>query len=209
MNYIILGNSLVRNLAIPNVQVISINGLDWESAISYMINHRAQMRDHYVFIVVGPLRFTSLHRSRREVVFRDTNLRTVKQLFAPFYRVQDLAFLRIYPIPFPLFPMNFVKYNSRCARPIMRGFYPESNKEIRGHIVVENRAIYYFNTTHELNTPHLHAKIFKRTKGRYQFLEKYLRDGLHVRNSVIRQWKHEFQRVIRVMDTRAENARQE
>lgn len=207
MHFTILGNSLVRNLVIPNVEVVCINGLNWDSAVEYMMEHRYKLREHYVFIVVGPVRFTSLHKSRREVVFRDTNIGTITEIFAPFY--SDLSFLKLYPVPCPIFPMNFVVYNQRCARPIMTSFYEQWNRDIRGHVVVENRAIYQFNTRYGLNTPHLQRNIFRRKNGYYQFKQEYLKDGLHVKNIIIRQWRVEFERVMAIMEERAGRARLE
>jgi hypothetical protein len=193
--FIVLGNSLVRRLTIPDVEVISINGLDWEGARKYMIDNRRLFIDKHVYILVGPLRFTSLHRSRREVAFCGHNLHTVHQLFAPFYN--ELSFLHISPVVCPLFPMNFTMYNGLTARrPIMTSFYNDWNAKIRGHVATENRHIMRFNTKYNVLAPCLNNRIFHRKKQHYAFRDRYLRDGLHVTQQILDEWAVEFQRVI-------------
>lgn len=208
MDFVILGNSLVRHLSIPNVEVTAISSLDWEKATHYLMRHRERFAQKYVFIVVGPLRFTSMHQSRREVAFSSNNNSTVHQIFAPFYN--ELSFLNIFPIICPLFPMNFKTYNGNtCQAPICQGFYEEWNKILRGHIVVENRHIYRFNCKYENNTPHLHTLIYHRRKHHYVFRENLLSDGLHVTEEVLTHWKSEFQRVIGLIRSRLMKAAQE
>lgn len=198
MKFIILGNSLVRGLIVPDTETISINGLDWERSVKHMVDNREKFRDAIVYIVIGPLRFTTMHTSRKEVVFNDNHLSTIKQLFAPFF--SNLKFLHISPVICPLFPMSFYRYNScreQCSHPIMMGFYKEWEKKLEGHIVLENREVFKFNRKRGYLTPTIHRRIFHRKKGHYVFRINCTRDGVHVKTDIKNEWAREFERIIR------------
>ena len=199
MKYVVLGNSLVRHLVIPDVEIISISGMDWEVSVKFLTEQRHRFVNSRVFILIGPLRFTAMHKSRKEVAFKSTNLSTVQQLFAPFFN--ELKFLNITPIICPLFPMDFAEYNSRiCRKGILQSFYEEWNKELRGHIVVENQKIYRFNNNNGLPTPYVHSRLFHRSRGHYRFRPHLLKDGLHVKMIVVDEWRKEFLRVMAKME---------
>lgn len=198
--FMVLGNSLVRRMGVQDVEIEAIPGLDFQRAVRHLVAHRDRYRDAIVFIVIGPLRFSSILANRREAIFSNTHLCAISQLFEQFFG--ELSFLRITPIVCPLFPMDFQVYNeSRCRRPIMTAFYPEWNVRMRGHIVVENRAIFAFNTSHRLITPNIHRRLFHRTRGHYTFRVQHTLDGLHIRQAILTEWAREFRRVMREMTT--------
>lgn len=195
MQFAILGNSIVRGVRVTGVTTYSINGLDWEGSVKYMISHRADFFNKIVFVVVGPLRFTTLHKSRNEVVFKDTKLASISQIFTPFYK--ELVWLRIRVIICPTFPMDFRVYNSlKCEHPIMTAFHDKWNSTICGHVVVENRAIYQFNRNNGFKTPLIHTRLYHRRHGKYYLRLNFLRDGLHVTDKIIEDWNVEFSRRI-------------
>ena len=64
----ILGNSVIRGMSIDGVEVISVSGLNFEQSVKYLVDNRQKFYNVHVFIMIGPLRFTSKHESRGEVV---------------------------------------------------------------------------------------------------------------------------------------------
>lgn len=164
-----------------------------------MMDNRAMFRNSTVYIVIGALRFTKVNISRGEVVFNDKHLKTIKQLFAPFF--SHLSFLQISPVICPLFPMSFHRYNACrttvCPHPIMMDFYDEWETELEGHIVLENREIFKFNRQRGYLTPTIHRRIFHRKKSHYAFRINCTRDGLHVTRDIKEEWVREFDRIIR------------
>lgn len=193
--FAVLGNSVVRGLTVTGMEVKCIPGMNLEASVRYLIEHRRAYRDVTVYILVGPVRFSKLS-NRKECLFY-TNVRTVNQLFGPFFG--ELEFLKIRPVVCPFYPMNFQSYNeARCTRPIMTGFYEQWNREIKGHIVLENRKVFQFNTTHNLITPCIHRRLYHRHKAQYVFKEKFTTDGLHPTRRIVGDWEREFLRVMAV-----------
>lgn len=205
MNTRVLGNSLVANLRIPGVRVKAISGLNWSTAVQHLIEYRRHYIGHTVYVVVGPVRFSRRFKGRREVRFAEPNSGTINQLFGKFYK--ELSFLRIRPVPCPLFPMNFRTFNlaKNDGRLICEGFYEEWNTRIRGHVVVENRNIFRFNTQHNMFTPCIHRRLFHRRRNSYVFRESLTTDGLHAQQSVVAEWATEIARVVQLSRTREAN----
>lgn len=199
MKAIILGNSLVRDFRFQDIKVISISGLNWEKAMLTMMDRRVEFKGATVYIVVGPLRFTSMHRSRGEVAFIDKQTSTVTQIFQPLFT--ELKFLHITPIICPVFPMDFEQYNTnRCREPIMSSFYQEWNARIIGHSVIENRSILEFNERHgkKGGVPMIHNALFKRKINNWTFKVNRTTDGLHLTVEAKEIWAKEFLRIINV-----------
>lgn len=162
--------------------------------MTYMIENRGEFLGKTVFIVIGPLRYTTLDRSRREVAFKDTRLATINQIFSPFWN--DMKFLQIKPIICPLFPMNFETYNRSCKRPLHEHFYETWNTTLLRRIIAENKKVVAFNRSNGLPTPRLHKRLFYRENGSYRFEENLLRDGLHVTKTILHDWTKEFKQFI-------------
>ena len=202
MKTFILGNSLVRGLAVPGAEVISIGGLDFEKAVKVLMDRRSSFRGAVIYVVVGPLRFSTLHRSRRESAFTASQLYPIPEMFRPFF--EELKFLDMTPIVCPLFPMDFEKYNAAtCSRPLMTAFYGEWNQLILGEVERENRTIMMMNEQFGLRAfmPCLHSRIFRKrgkARRRYEFRVCMTSDGLHVTPEVTAIWQREFARVMEV-----------
>lgn len=167
-----------------------------------MVEQRAELRGKVVYVVVGPLRFSTLHKSRRECVFTDHQLHDIKSMFQPFYN--KLNYLNIKPIICPIFPMDFVQYNERmCRAPIMKAFYEEWNLTIMDKVEEENRLIFQFNDENgnRAFTPCIHRRIFRkrgRKRSKYSFRSNQTKDGLHVTSDIVNDWNKQFNRVIEV-----------
>lgn len=195
---IVLGNSLVKHLLIPGLHIISVNGLDWEGAILYMMKNRDLFMYKTVFIVIGPLRFTRRTQPRKEIILATRGLSSVYDLFSPFFT--DLQFLHIRPVICPLYPMHFGTYNWKaCRRPIMTSFYDEWDIEIHTLIIQQNQEIVAFNFNNHSITPNLNRKILHRLRGAFRFRPHHTTDGLHVTNQILTEWAREFQRVHTIM----------
>ena len=84
MKFLILGNSITYNLHVQGATTVSIPGLDWKGARKYILENQDSMKNTIVFIIVGPVRFTSLHKNRKEVAFVEPKY-SVHRLFSTFY----------------------------------------------------------------------------------------------------------------------------
>ena len=84
MRFLILGNSITSNLRVTGATTETIPGLDWQGAQNYLLANRETLRNTVLYVIVGPVRFTSLHQTRREVAFVEPR-KSVHQLFSVFY----------------------------------------------------------------------------------------------------------------------------
>ena len=84
----------------------------------------------------------------------------------------------------------------QVGRQILRGFYTENTKKIRGMVVEESKDIIGYNQSHKTCTPFMHNKIFTRRRKYYNFRTTYLGDGLHPTKEIVRRWKEEVERVV-------------
>jgi hypothetical protein len=196
MKSVILGNSIVSRVNVSNIRTVAIPGLDWERAQKWMIENRADLRDTYVYVMIGPVRFTRVHKSRKEVVFVEPPY-TVNDLFKFFYT--ELKAMNIKPVICPLYPIDFTICNEKKAKnPIMTSFYKEWNEKIKRYVIVENRSINYFNEEHGVLIPQLSRRILHRHHQRYSFRANLLTDGLHPKPVIISEWAREFAKTVRL-----------
>ena len=195
MKFFILGNSITYNLHVRGARTISISGLDWQGAKNYIMENRESMKNSFVYIVVGPVRFTSMHHSRKEVALVKPT-QSVRTMFTPFYT--EFKSYNIRPIIATLYPMIFTEYNRKKARrPIMTAFYKEWDDLIRRYVVVENRDIIEFNKKWHNQTPYLHRRVYHRQNGYSALRANLLTDGLHPKHVVKNEWARELRRVIK------------
>ena len=195
MKFLILGNSITYNLHVQGATTVSIPGLDWKGARKYILENQDSMKNTIVFIIVGPVRFTSLHKNRKEVAFVEPKY-SVHRLFSTFYT--NRKDLNIKPIISTLYPMQFTLYNRmKARRPIMGAFYREWEDKIKRFCVVENRTITEFNEKHHNQTPFLHRRLFHRHNQSYSFRVKHTTDGLHPKPVIVSEWARELRKIIR------------
>lgn len=194
MHSIVLGNSITRGMTVVGCRVVTIPGLDWKGANKYMLEHREELWNTVVYILIGPTRFTRRTSERKEVVLSKP-VDTIPQMFRTYYTSH--SHLHIRPVLCTIYPMNFQTYNEKqTRRPIMRGFYDEWNREIRGMTVIENRSICAFNEQNGYKTPYIHRRIFHRHGQRYSFREHLLTDGLHPKSVIRSEWAREIKKCI-------------
>ena len=143
MRFLILINSITSNLRVTRATTETIPGLDWQGAQNYLLANRETLRNTVLYVIVGPVRFTSLHQTRREVAFVEPR-KSVHQLFSVFYTEHKAYNIR--PVIATIYPMLFTVYNQlRARRPIMTASYREWNDKIKRYCVVESREIIDFN----------------------------------------------------------------
>ena len=195
MKYLILGNSLTYGPRVRVANTVSIPGLNWEGAQKYLLDNRGSLHNTYVYVVVGPVRFTSMHQSRKEVAFLEPQ-NSVHQIFHVFYT--ELKHLNIRPVICTIYPMIFSVYNRlKATHPIMTSFYTEWNDKIKRYCVVENREICYFNKKWGNQTPYLHRRLFHRHNLMYALRATLLTDGLHPQAVIKSEWAREIRRLIK------------
>lgn len=167
------------------------------------------MRDSFVYIHVGPVRFTYLVRApgRRECQLYTDNVSDVYQIFRR-WRVLYSDY-HIVPVVCPVYPMDFAVYNESLRSVVRRrsgvmgtlgeaANYSAWNRRLRGMVVVENRDIIDFNESHRVHTPFLHRFVFRRRHGRYVDRRDSLSDGLHPTRTTRAAWRREIARVRRL-----------
>lgn len=195
MKFVLLGNSITYNMEIGGCETVSIPGLDWCGAKQHILDNLEMFRDSHVFIVVGPVRFTSLHRSRKEVAFVEPK-QTVHEIFSSFF--SDDRNFNIIPIIATVYPMSFSVYNEKKAvRPIMTSFYKEWDDKIRRYCVIENRNIVHFNERNGYMTPFIHRRLFHRHNTNYTFRLHHATDGLHPRSSIKSEWARIIRKIVK------------
>ena len=200
MRTFLLGNSLVAELNDPQWTTICRPGADWEQLANYVLSNRVRFTDSFVYILVGPVRFTRLHRTRgrRECVLSSFAVGTPLSWFRTW--LQQLVPLNIIPILCTVYPLEFRSYNNaiRRERLLLQDFYNEWTEQLKGMVVVENRLIVNFNVRLGMATPFIHRRIFHRRPGGYTFRPRFLRDGLHPTQQIAQEWVTELRRVGRL-----------
>lgn len=195
----LIGNSIVRGVSSNAWHTISVPGYDWEDVALYIRRRRTYFRDSDVYIHVGPVRLTRLHRTqnRRECVLKCRHLSPPEQVFSVCSNV--CATNNIVLILCTIYPINFVTYNNHLTKPkirggprgrlIMQASYNEYDFVMRGLVVAENRKIVAFNERRMRCTPFMHRTIYNtRRRRRYAFRDRLLVDGLHPTQEVREDW---------------------
>lgn len=204
MRSYVIGNSLVRGVDSSRWTTICLPGADWKEMLEYVSDNLGFLSNSYIYLHVGPVRFTHLHRTqnRREValISRPVNIHAV---FEPFRA--RLEHHNITPIVCPIYPIDFKRYNDHIAadsrqrgldrRQILTSFYDEWSLRSQQMAEEENRDIIAFNRSHDMCTPFLHRQIFTRRRGRYAFRSHKLTDGLHPTPSIREEWVRELRRI--------------
>lgn len=206
MKNFLIGNSIVRDVVGSQWETICLPGVGWKQVIDYVLDRKERFRDSFVYIHVGPVRFSRLHRAanRREAQLLTTGVGTVRSNFDRWDH--RLCSLNIYPVLCTIYPMDFKAYNDHLAaslpgghgRQILTAFYAENSQLIKGMVVEENREITAFNDSHGLCTPFLHRTIFKRNRGYYRFRPRFLKDGLHPTREIVRRWVKELREIVQL-----------
>ena len=209
MRAFLIGNSIVRDLNGRGFSTICLPGADWKEIIEYVKDRRTYFSYSIVYIHIGPVRFTRMHRTanRREVQLITNNVGTVEGI------MEDWSSLKrsgIFPVLCTLYPMDFRQYNDSLARrirdgrQILQSFYDDNTKKIRGMIVEENKSIIRYNNQNEMCTPFMHNQIYTRRRGYYHFRARLLRDGLHPSRYITSRWINELERVVTLNRTKLE-----
>lgn len=197
MKTILIGNSLTRGLEDPMWEIVCLPGADWYDIIGYVISRKERFSNSFLYILVGPVRFTLMHKTegRRECVLKETYIGSPNSIFRGW--LGRMKRCNIIPILCTVYPADFVIYNNciKKERLLMESMYKDWNERIKGMSVVENRKIVSFNLALGMATPHIHKRIFHCRKRVYQFRKIYLRDGLHPTETICNEWKVEFKRV--------------
>ena len=203
MRTYILGNSIVRGLEDPSWTTIRISGANWETLLSYVNNNQRRFSNSIIYFHIGPVRFSQMNSSRRCSLVTNSNVEP-DSFFNPYF--ETFYNNRIHIILCTIYPLDFQKYN---------GVFDSRNADftcrIRSMVVSENRRIVGFNMSLGFATPYMHKRIFTRRHGTYSFRDRFLRDGLHPKNLILRDWIEELKRVQRInlhrVIRRAERAR--
>ena len=212
MESYLIGNSIVKDIRSREFITISLPGANWQDIIRYVKERANRFTNSIIYIHVGPVRFTRIHRTenRKEMQLVNRNTGTVDSIFQEWRPLRENNTI---PVICTLYPADFEKYNNHLAgsstkregrriiqvgRQILRGFYAENTNKIRGMVVEENKDIVGYNKSHEMCTPFMHNKIFTRRRQYYNFRSTYLCDGLHPTRDIVSRWKEEVERVIRL-----------
>lgn len=198
MKSILIGNSICNGLEQPNWTVISLPGANWETVERHIKDHLQDFQDAFVYIHVGPVRFTTMERGRRrrEVVLGRSRRQSLRRFWTAV--VLSLAQVGSVPVLCTLYPMDFIKCNRYYANAfgsgrghrIHQGEYGEWNERIKGMVVIENRGIVAFNERNTVVTPFLHRTVFLRRRSRYVFRsDRFLEDGIHPKPYLKNQWR--------------------
>jgi len=197
MQTFLIGNSLVKDVVDTQWTTICLPGANWQEVIRYVFKHKRRFVQSFIYILIGPVRFSRLHRTqgRRECVLQEFRLSTPISIFRSW--LEQLTRDNIVPVLCTVYPANFITYNNiiRKERLMLQNFYKEWNAKIKGMVVVENKLIVNFNAERGIITPFIHRKIFHRNNRTYNFREQYLSDGLHPTTLIVQEWKREISRV--------------
>lgn len=197
MRTFLLGNSIVADVRDPQWTTICRPGENWEDLVHYVIRNRVRFINSFVYILIGPVRFTRLHRTRgrRECVLSDYAVGSPQSWFRLW--LQHLLRDNIIPVLCTVYPLDFTIYNNsiRRERLLLEGWYQEWTQKLKSMVVVENRLIVNFNVRLGMATPFIHRRIFHRRQGGYTFRVQYLADGLHPTPQIVHEWILELRRV--------------
>lgn len=200
MHSYLIRNSLVRNVVSRSWSTICLPGANWEDIILHVLHNANEFRNSFLYILVGPVRFTRLHRThgRKECVLNDVSVGTPKSVFRQFDRAARN--LNIVPVLCTIYPLDFHDYNQHIKkqRLICQGFYEEWTEKLRGMVTVENRLIVNFNITRGMATPYIHRRIYHRSHGKYRMRKQFISDGLHPTDAITREWIGEIERTVRL-----------
>lgn len=145
--------------------------------------------------MVGPVRFTSLHKSRKKLAFVKPK-KQVHEIFSCFF--SDHRNFNIIPIIGTVYPISFSVYNEKKAVSLMMtSFYKEWDDKIRRFCVIENRNIVHFNERNGNMTPFIHRRLFHRHITRYTFHLRHVTDGLHPRSSIKSEWARKIWKIVK------------
>ena len=153
MRTFLLGNSLVAELNDPQWTTICRPGADWEQLANYVLSNRVRFTDSFVYILVGPVRFTRLHRTRgrRECVLSSFAVGTPLSWLRTW--LQQLVPLNIIPILCTVYPLEFRSYNDaiRRERLLLQQCWRKTSLGLRGDLSLANNAcaVGEISPTHE------------------------------------------------------------
>jgi hypothetical protein len=204
MRAILIGNSIVRDIVDSSWETISLPGANWDDVQHYIMNHIRHFRNCLVYIHVGPVRFTRMHKTenRREIVLPHRPL--FQTPLGLWYEIRNtLQSQNSIPVLCTIYPCDFkrindhlansISANGRRGRQICQDFYSEWEHRLRGMCVRENRMVTSFNESNSVMTPFLHKSVFLRRRGYHHFRgERFLRDGVHPTDSLSRTWRREI-----------------
>ena len=217
MRSFLIGNSIVRDIRGRGFTTISLSGANWNDIFDYVKDRRDYFSNSVIYIHIGPVRFTRMHRARhrREVQLLTNNLGTVESHMEKWQVLREDG---IYPVLCTLYPMEFRIYNNSLAadlagrsrrrivrqgKQILEGFYDDNTRDIKGMIVEENKDIIGFNNRNDFCTPFMHNYIFTRRRRYNHFRPWLLRDGLHPSREIVRRWNNEMERIVELNNVKA------
>lgn len=200
MKVIVIGNSIVRGLEDPTFETICLPGTNWYGILKYVTENIIHLSNSFIYIHIGPVRFTRLHQtsSRRECALVRADMEPITVLVSSCRRKLRQHNIRI--VFCTLYPMDFIQYNKHLqsksnGRLMLQGLYHEYNIDIKEMVDEENKNIVDYNISNNMATPYCHKRIFTRRHSAYAFRNRFLYDGLHPKNIILKDWIKEIKRV--------------
>jgi len=163
-----------------------------------------EFRDSFVYIHVGPVRFTRMLRSegRREVALVVSRNYPTPTVF--WTEISDIltqysakvVLCTLYPMDFWCCNNSYARaFGTRRGRQVLKEMYSPWNDKIKGMVVVENRGIVAFNERNSFITPFVHKSVFVRRRRHYVFRsDRFLEDGIHPTSVLKDNWTRELRR---------------
>ena len=83
MESYLIGNSIVRDIRSREFTTISPPGANWQNVIRYVKERANRLTNSIIYIHVGPVRFTRIHRMENmtEMQLVDRHIGTVDSIF--------------------------------------------------------------------------------------------------------------------------------
>ena len=182
-----LDNSIVTEFNDSSWRTISIPGADWIDLLEHIFNNVNSFRDSITYLHIGPVRFTRMTHDR-ECILIDRPYGTPKSILRPWLGALRANNINI--VICTIYPACLNRYNRSSA------IKHKNNTELlRSLVVIENQLIVNFNMQNNWATPYLHKRIFTRRHHSYAFRNYFLRDGLHPRRQITKDWIKEIKRV--------------
>lgn len=200
MNLQLIGNSLVRGIQPRGFeQTLCFPGAGWDECFEYVMDHKDQFKEMFLYVLVGPLVMTGKNQITKEVTLQFSQPRVsyqsvIKQLYEQFTVV----------VLCPFTPMDFAWYNGGNRQAEFQHLYTPMTEFLTKACIEMNCSITDANNDNGVLTPYTSKEVLRRKSGRsavalrgapyYIFRRAGLTDGLHYTETTKQKIAHELYR---------------